>query len=548
MADICNNISVIPDFKETCWFNAILMSSFYSQEMRKIMIEQSKTWKKKDNLFKFLKTILKNNYNTKDKKILELFTKTEPYQLLLQILNKYDKDLLITLILKKNYKWYSTYISFFLKFLGLNVLDITLLNNDNILFNFTNIFNKYIVFNIENLKDKFNYEFEKNNIETMITGIPDILLFNTPYFFYDNIYKELIKTDAKFNVLNSENYNMNKSDFKDLISMKDEIIFNGHKYKLDSVLLDNYNLHRINNGHAIVGITCNNNHYVYNGWERDITEDILQPCSLMKFDWNVNESKGFCLNSKECKLDDITDKKRFCFNFNKGNRLLVYVKINDEGYNEGENEGEITNSSSFKSFSPKSKETIIKTVIKINKIEIDKYDINELKEIIRKYNVIINNSLTISQLRNILLQIYLSLNDINDNSLEDIEKEYYSMLPISEFKQKELIKIDNKYYLKLNLFYQLFLINNEKIKCSNEQLKELIFYFFENTNIIDIYYKYLYNNTNDINQLIYKHFDLKDYLTVKELHKLLFFIIKIFGLEFFSLLFFNEKLNYLDSL
>ena len=45
--DFCSDISVIPQFKGTCWFNVILMSCFYSQEMRKLMIN------------KFLKTILK---------------------------------------------------------------------------------------------------------------------------------------------------------------------------------------------------------------------------------------------------------------------------------------------------------------------------------------------------------------------------------------------------------------------------------------------------------------------------------------------------------
>ena len=52
--DFCSDISVIPQFQGTCWFNAILMSCFYSQEMRKLMIKQSKTWDKRNNFFKFL--------------------------------------------------------------------------------------------------------------------------------------------------------------------------------------------------------------------------------------------------------------------------------------------------------------------------------------------------------------------------------------------------------------------------------------------------------------------------------------------------------------
>jgi len=42
----CKNIKVIPQFAEdTCWFNAILMASLYSQRSRKLMKLMSKKWK-----------------------------------------------------------------------------------------------------------------------------------------------------------------------------------------------------------------------------------------------------------------------------------------------------------------------------------------------------------------------------------------------------------------------------------------------------------------------------------------------------------------------
>lgn len=45
--DFCTDISIIPQFKNHTWFNAILMVSLYSQAMRKLMINKvSKTWKK----------------------------------------------------------------------------------------------------------------------------------------------------------------------------------------------------------------------------------------------------------------------------------------------------------------------------------------------------------------------------------------------------------------------------------------------------------------------------------------------------------------------
>ncbi len=65
----CLNIAVIPQFRETCWFNAILMSCFYSQGLRKLMIN------KKDNLSKFIRQIIRNSYN---KENLKLFNKIKP--------------------------------------------------------------------------------------------------------------------------------------------------------------------------------------------------------------------------------------------------------------------------------------------------------------------------------------------------------------------------------------------------------------------------------------------------------------------------------------
>ena len=94
MSDFCSEISVIPQFGGTCWFNAILMSCFYSQEMRKLMINKiSKTWNKNSSFFKFLKTILKKNYN-KNNEIITLFNKVKPELLLLKFMFENDKRLL----------------------------------------------------------------------------------------------------------------------------------------------------------------------------------------------------------------------------------------------------------------------------------------------------------------------------------------------------------------------------------------------------------------------------------------------------------------------
>ena len=63
MENNCENLKVIPQFLGTCWFNAFLMSTLYSQNARKIMIKVSKKWDIKNKFLNNLKYILKKNYN-----------------------------------------------------------------------------------------------------------------------------------------------------------------------------------------------------------------------------------------------------------------------------------------------------------------------------------------------------------------------------------------------------------------------------------------------------------------------------------------------------
>jgi hypothetical protein len=125
------------------------------------------------------------------------------------------------------------------------------------------------------------------------------------------------------------------SIIKDNITSMNEIIFyRGSEYHLDSVILDNFN-ELEEGGHSIAGITCKKNKYIYNGWTRtsmdpmiakqEITRNI--PCELMPSDWNIKEDIDFCLNTTKC-IPDVLKivKKDVCFNFSKGQRVLIYVR------------------------------------------------------------------------------------------------------------------------------------------------------------------------------------------------------------------------------
>lgn len=57
-------------------------------------------------------------------------------------------------------------------------------------------------------------------------------------------------------------------------------------FKLDSILLRSFNNEGTNKGHAITGITCGGERYVYNGWMR--IDGSSKFCNLISFDWYLN--------------------------------------------------------------------------------------------------------------------------------------------------------------------------------------------------------------------------------------------------------------------
>jgi len=326
--DFCKTLKVIPQIVGSCWFNAILMSVLYSQNARKMIINESVNWDKDDKFFNILKYILNNNYD--NPLIKKYFNHLKPELLLFLFLKKFDKEIetKIKEKIKKDFLdfgWYAEYIIFFIKKLTPKVLDICYFQ-DKILINY---YKNYYDYNLngksfDNINEKLllNFENEKNEIIKIINDIPDFIIlyhYELITFFNDNFLFRYLSNKLKY-IFDLSSYNIN---FNGLKEYEDIITFNGIKYKLDSCLLNNYN----KEAHAICGITCNNNKYVYNGWLN--ISKYFSPCSLIKYDWNLRRDDEFCLNVKKCKLDFVINKKNLCFSFNKGNRVLIYVRINN---------------------------------------------------------------------------------------------------------------------------------------------------------------------------------------------------------------------------
>ena len=343
----CLNLSVIPQFGGTCWFNAILMIALYSQLTRKIVIKSSKTWDKTNKFLMILKAIVIKYYN-KPEKVQKFFNKIKPELILFKMIKTYkDYDLIAAYKnqLKKNIAnlgWIDNYIIKFFRYLNLKCMDITYYN-DTYLINFdkiTSIINNNGLINLT--LNKNNLDINKLIKETQdeLKEIPDIIVVfhnETNKFVstnYINFYLSLTEDEKKvFNPIKNQ-YLFQASG----IATYDEFIYiNNICYKLDATTLTNYNIG--NTAHAISGITCKNNHYVYNGWNQQSTDPAFQnkgvtkttPCSLMKYDWNLKKDDSFCLNPITCKLDFLQPNQYadLCFSFAKGLRTLIYVRVDN---------------------------------------------------------------------------------------------------------------------------------------------------------------------------------------------------------------------------
>jgi len=93
----------------------------------------------------------------------------------------------------------------------------------------------------------------------------------------------------------------------------------GH-FKIDGLLLSNFNRDACNKSHQISGVSCNGKRYMYNGWLVD--NQNKSSCSLFEFDWMKN-NKSFCIDREKCNFGE-ANALDMCFNIQK-NASHVFV-------------------------------------------------------------------------------------------------------------------------------------------------------------------------------------------------------------------------------
>jgi len=450
MNDFCHDLEVIPQFTGTCWFNAILMITLYSSGVSRFIREIAirDNWRKSEDGFKvafynILSYInrIRHNPNNKEKrdeinrKLNEYLFKIKPEILLLDLIERKDKKLKEFFISvnkdsskKINLSLNFIYIISFMKVLNINFIDI-----------YCDLYNNYNVLDMNHdIKTEDEME-EKLNSNPDVIIYTDSFLNSSDYLGEDYEYDEIYDTNT---------YNLNINDLK---KHKEIIKFNGCNYKLDSVLISNYNNEIYK--HAIAGITCNNNHYVYNGWNATTNDPGLKqkegsvlPCSLMKYDWNVRKDEGFCLNTKTCKLDFIDpsfEDKKLCFSFAKDKRLLIYVRVDDEMNN---------NKISKEDISSKTPELSgVSEMIK-NIHNIDTLTKEELREALFENFKLVNlNKYSTSKLRELYYKLLIKNYNLKQSKSKSKPKSK-DMKNLYVDKPKDINEIMNKYPHMKNLY------------------------------------------------------------------------------------------------
>lgn len=343
----CSKVITVNQVGPVCWFLATFMAMFYSQRSRKVLLEASKTWDERIEIFKILKHILLYKYlRTSDIKNDYSYFDIIKAETILTFLNKHDKNKFEFDPTKKEGYFTNSYISKLYKFLNVDTLMFDVYDKKKVGYS---MFNHYTNATLNDVKIEIKDPVYINN-KLRKYKTPSIIIVIVDDDKDSEEYKEyFFKVNPQY-IIKDVNNAVNLS------SLDDKIYYNHQEYNLDSVLLSNWNrkeYHLKNIGHAICGITCKNKRYVYNGWTRYtldpnivkshgfIPEDFVSlPCELMRLDWSLKNTHDFCLNTNKCIPDNtnLSTVKELCFSFNKGKRVLIYVKKNNSSATSNEDE------------------------------------------------------------------------------------------------------------------------------------------------------------------------------------------------------------------
>lgn len=301
--------------KGICWFLAYIVIMFYSQRSRRVIMDSANTWDTQ-GVFLLFRNLLYDRYLTvgSDPHKSEEHT-TFNENTIIEILQElYDMDKSrFPYNPKDNIPHLPQYADSYLYKLY------NLLGIDCKMFDYIPSLGRLYY-------SSFNKDFDGIDIFKKIPGVADVHNPDIGVYIDDKHPPSILIIATAPTFTPFTNNKIDDGDIKSaLTSMKQKITYNGFVYILDSVYLTNENRGSCN--HAIVGMTCKQKKFVYNGQPFNGTRNF--PCKLMHHNWDIRNDKNFYLSYNHCILYPTPQKpNELRFNFSKGNRKFIYVRKN----------------------------------------------------------------------------------------------------------------------------------------------------------------------------------------------------------------------------
>jgi hypothetical protein len=317
----CEDASNSPPYNEYSSLNSILMSVLYSENSRDLIIKKAKSWDSSNKFRLIIKKIVNKNKLMKD--ISLEISSLKPDDIFLENMyflkekeNKdlFRKDLISSKLNKIN--WIEDYIIDLYRSLGLNCLDIYYMEDKKI---YLNLF-KFMrwVYKDEKISTDLNlFPLIKIQETNIIPKNPDIFIVfhkDLNKSINDKYMKPFYKTSSKTKeiFLKFEDKSKKYEIFKEI---EEEMRIDDDIYILDSIMVNN-------SIKSFVGFRCNEDKYIYTNFSGSFEN----PCSVNKFNWEINKGK-FCFNPLKCDIiDDFIDIDDLCIDFEKGDKTLIYIK------------------------------------------------------------------------------------------------------------------------------------------------------------------------------------------------------------------------------
>ena len=347
----CRDTVVVPQTNITCWMNALIMNVFYSEAMRDTVIAHRRHWgsgmpdnrytRELISIFDQIVRLYKRPggddngfYDTETpEKILYLLNASNPTMFEYAGIRINSKG---EYVMRDGWHGYKTdmYARKLLTFLGIPsiTLDANKLKTGGLRLSLGNVHSRTSVSTGRDSKRVYSYRVKpKEEVGRIVQSAPPVIIVDIGR---TNDWKK--KTKVK-----KPSYYYFGGLYRNI---PHAIKFGRHRYILDTVALSNTNagkqvmtkdgVKKIG-GHAISGLTCNGQRFIYSGWISKTKDtaigsntggDRKSPCPLMPFDWTTDQ-RDFYITSKICQVQ-FTPPKPDSVKFNSvvGNRSHYYVR------------------------------------------------------------------------------------------------------------------------------------------------------------------------------------------------------------------------------